>query len=82
MDWLNSNGDVPMKLEHLGIHLARWKFLLKKERKKSCTELEDKLLELYERNPSDAVLKEITNIQLNLNFEVDKEELYWHKELA
>lgn len=42
-------------------------------------ELEDRLSNLYNQNISDEILDEITEIQLGLNLEVNKEELFWEQ---
>lgn len=42
-------------------------------------ELEDRLSNLYNQDISDEILDEITEIQLGLNLEVNKEELFWEQ---
>ncbi|KAA3467448.1 reverse transcriptase [Gossypium australe] len=41
--------------------------------------LEDRLSYLANQDPSDEILAEITNVQMNLNWEADKEELFWEQ---
>ncbi|KAA3470980.1 reverse transcriptase [Gossypium australe] len=48
-----------------------------KERQKS--ELNERLFELGASEISEATLEEITDIKLELNFEVDKEEIFWEQ---
>ncbi|KAH1039746.1 hypothetical protein J1N35_041489 [Gossypium stocksii] len=41
--------------------------------------LEERLLELYTRDPFDEVLAEIIDVQIGLNLEADKEEVFWEQ---
>lgn len=36
-------------------------------------------MELYDRDPTDEVLAEIVEVQLGLNLEADKDELFWEQ---
>lgn len=42
-------------------------------------QLEDKLAELYAKDSEDDILFELTEVQLDLNLEADKEECYWEQ---
>lgn len=43
------------------------------------TELNEKLINLCTSKITDEVLEEITEIKIDLNFEVDKEEIFWEQ---
>lgn len=42
-------------------------------------ELEDKLNSLYDQEPTDDVLAEITDVQVGLNLQADQGELFWEQ---
>lgn len=67
------------KLEELGHHLLRWSRATEREEKKNRIELEDRLSKLYNQDISEKVLAEITEVQVELNLEADKEELFWEQ---
>ncbi|KAH1131323.1 hypothetical protein J1N35_002701 [Gossypium stocksii] len=50
-----------------------------REQKETRLDLEERLYKLYGKDSSDAVLTEITEVQLGLNLETDKEELSWEQ---
>ncbi|PPR96359.1 hypothetical protein GOBAR_AA24307 [Gossypium barbadense] len=50
-----------------------------KELKRNRVELEDRLIHLYNQDPSDEMLTKITEVQVELNLEADKEELFWEQ---
>lgn len=50
-----------------------------REDKKKRLALEDRLSMLYKQDISDEVLAEITEVQIGLNLEADKEELFWEQ---
>ncbi|PPD96667.1 hypothetical protein GOBAR_DD06303 [Gossypium barbadense] len=47
------------------------------EQKGHKLDLEKRLAVLVEKDPTDEILSEILEVQLGLNFEADKEEMYW-----
>ncbi|KAA3473447.1 hypothetical protein EPI10_023822 [Gossypium australe] len=60
--------------------LQKWSCLIKQERKRGRKDLRERLLELYNLDPTDDVLAEIKDAQLGLNLEADKEELFWEQQ--
>ncbi|KAL1174611.1 hypothetical protein V6Z11_A04G026400 [Gossypium hirsutum] len=42
--------------------------------------MEDRLQKLYGIDPSDEVLEEIMEVQLDLNLEIDKKEIFWEQQ--
>ncbi|MFQ6638747.1 hypothetical protein Gotur_016097, partial [Gossypium turneri] len=77
--WGGKSGSVLGKLEDLGYHLLRWSRATDREKKRCRTDLEDRLSKLYSQDISEEVLAEITKVQVELNLEVDKEELFWEQ---
>ncbi|KAA3486630.1 reverse transcriptase [Gossypium australe] len=78
-EWNSKNTNMVEKLRKLGLNLTTW---AKKERRlKECRtkDLNGRLLELGTEEINNATLEEITNIKLELNFEADKEELFWEQ---
>ncbi|KAH1057123.1 hypothetical protein J1N35_035188 [Gossypium stocksii] len=71
------SGSIPIKLEKLGIQIQRWSKSRTKEERKHQVNLKDRLKFLFSQDPTDENLAEITDVQLGLNFEADKEELVW-----
>lgn len=66
-------------MEVLGRHLQCWGSKIKRDRgeKKQC--LEAKLIDLQDKYPDDEVLVELTETQLGINLEANKEELFWEQ---
>lgn len=78
-EWNSNNLDVLKKLKNLGLSLSNWAKQEKKQTERRTKELNDRLSKLGAGEISDEVLKEITNIKLELNLEADKEELFWEQ---
>lgn len=68
-----------VKLRDVGMRLSSWAAKEKNFRECRTTKLNAKLMELSACEISDKVLEEITEIKLDLNFEVDKEEIFWEQ---
>ncbi|KAA3461511.1 reverse transcriptase [Gossypium australe] len=54
-----------------------WSIVNSREKRRNRIRVEERLEGLYAQDPSDDVLAEIVEAQLDLNLEADKEELYW-----
>lgn len=78
--WAEKSGSVLGKLEKLGHHLLRWSRATDRKEKRNRIELEDRLSKLYNQDISEKVLAEITEVQVELNLEADKEELFWEQQ--
>ncbi|XP_017625048.2 uncharacterized protein LOC108468690 [Gossypium arboreum] len=68
------------KLQFVGQQLQHWSKLKNREQGCSLSDIEKCLQELYGMDPSDEVLKEIMEVQLDLNLEIDKEEIFWEQQ--
>lgn len=68
-------GSISVKLTKMGQQFQQWSCLRNRKQRKTCLDLEERLLELYSRDPSDEVLAEIKDVQLDLSSKVDKEEI-------
>ncbi|XP_040960314.1 uncharacterized protein [Gossypium hirsutum] len=77
--WEKESGGVLSKLDKLGYHLLKWSKVNSVKERRNWVCLEDRLMNLYNQDPSDEVLTEIMEVQLGLNLEVDKEELFWEQ---
>ncbi|KAA3464506.1 reverse transcriptase [Gossypium australe] len=64
--WADSTGSIPDRLEDMGYRMYDWSRNSKRDEKRR-------------RDISDDTLAEITDLQLELNLEADKEELYWEQ---
>ncbi|KAA3456692.1 reverse transcriptase [Gossypium australe] len=78
-EWGEDSGSVNVKLEKLGRRLQQWSFFKNRMDRKQRMILEDRLNYLYNQDPSDEILAEITDVQMSLNWEADKEELFWEQ---
>ncbi|KAA3478899.1 reverse transcriptase [Gossypium australe] len=77
--WFDSCEDIPNRLEQLGQKMQAWnKNRGRAERRKRVC-LEDRLDYLYKQDISYDILTEIAEVQLDLNLEADKEELFWEQ---
>lgn len=74
--WNDTSGSIPKKLKRLGHQLQRWSTSRFREDRRNRVELEDKLEFLFNQEPSDENLAKITEVQLGLNLEANKEELF------
>ncbi|PPS03655.1 hypothetical protein GOBAR_AA17005 [Gossypium barbadense] len=77
--WRACMGDVPEKLPMLGTNLSRWASKNKASREGRKQGVFSKLNELYEDDPTDEVLAQITNLKIGLNLKADKEEIFWEQ---
>lgn len=68
---------MPTKLNYLGKKLAQWSIFIRRHRTKRKKEYEGQMTVLLQKDLDDATLIELSNIQLGLNLEANKEELYW-----
>ncbi|KAA3488752.1 reverse transcriptase [Gossypium australe] len=75
--WVESDDFLPKKLECMGLKMQNWSTDKSKEDKKNRVALEDRLNCLYNEDVSDDNLAEIAEIQLGLNLEADKKEVFW-----
>lgn len=79
-NWNSFDGSIPDKLQFMGQQLQHWSKLKNREQGCSLSDIEKCLQELYGMDPSDEVLKEIMEVQLDLNLEIDKEEIFWEQQ--
>ncbi|GMI91034.1 hypothetical protein HRI_002772700 [Hibiscus trionum] len=77
--WNASVGSTPEKLKQVGTSLENWFRKLKMTRKVTVKDLRKRLDQLCDQPPTDDNLVEISETRLSLNFEMDKEELYWEQ---
>ncbi|KAA3478112.1 reverse transcriptase [Gossypium australe] len=77
--WLEAEGTVPKRLEQMGSNMLKWTRVRNRDNKKIRNALEDRLKRLYNEEVSDDTLAEIAKIQLGLNLEADKEEIFWEQ---
>ncbi|KAH1047687.1 hypothetical protein J1N35_038471 [Gossypium stocksii] len=78
-EWNSSNLNVLEKLKKVGTTLSTWAKKEKMEKDRRTEGLNKRLLELSDYEISDAVLEEIIEIKLELNFEADRDELFWEQ---
>ncbi|KAH1129371.1 hypothetical protein J1N35_000749 [Gossypium stocksii] len=76
-NWEALSRNVPDKLCELGQHFQHWNRCRSRKQKANRLDMEARLQELYGRDPSDEVLADITEVQIGLNLEIDKEEIFW-----
>ncbi|KAH1107204.1 hypothetical protein J1N35_010972 [Gossypium stocksii] len=74
---IRSIGCTSYKLSSVSKLFQNWSQTIFHEQKDDRLKLEERLSTLLEQQPTDAILAEILDVQLRLNFEVDKEEVYW-----
>ncbi|KAA3481443.1 reverse transcriptase [Gossypium australe] len=77
--WTDSVRSIPDRLEVMGHKMQAWSKRSKREERRKRVWLEDRLNYLYSQDISDDILAEITDVQLGLNLEADKEEIYWEQ---
>ncbi|KAH1106794.1 hypothetical protein J1N35_010562 [Gossypium stocksii] len=75
--WEDLSGNIPEKLMMLGYRFHLWSRGRRKKQRVEHMDLEERLQALCEKDPSDEILAEITEVQIGLNLEMDKEELFW-----
>ncbi|KAG8480478.1 hypothetical protein CXB51_024631 [Gossypium anomalum] len=77
--WGETAGSIPDKIKGLGQHLHKWSRIRFRESKRSRLELEEKLNCLYDREPTNEVLAEITDVQVGLNLQANREKIFWEQ---
>lgn len=77
--WEKESGGVLNKLEKMGHQMLKWSKATSSKERRNRRVLEDRLSSLYDQDPSDEILAEILEVQVGLNQEVDKEELFWEQ---
>ncbi|KAA3468935.1 reverse transcriptase [Gossypium australe] len=77
--WEGSAESIPNKLQLLRHNLLQWSRVKRKEEGHSRVQLEKKLESFVSCDILDDVLAEIMEVQLALNLEADKEEMYWEQ---
>ncbi|KAH1055129.1 hypothetical protein J1N35_033194 [Gossypium stocksii] len=75
----SAEGSIPNKLEWLGYQMQSWSRSRSREVKENRVELEERLDFLFNQELSDEILEDIMEVQLGLNLEADKEELFWEQ---
>ncbi|KAA3486462.1 reverse transcriptase [Gossypium australe] len=75
--WDETNGSMPHKLESLSRQMQSWSKIKRRDETKNRVGLEERLSYLFNQDISDENLAEIAEVQLGLNLEADKEELFW-----
>ncbi|XP_052477251.1 uncharacterized protein LOC128032614 [Gossypium raimondii] len=63
----------------MGSQILKWSKVNSIKEQRNRFRLEDRLMNLYTQDPSDEVLAEIMEVQLGLNWEAEKEELFWEQ---
>ncbi|KAA3475478.1 reverse transcriptase [Gossypium australe] len=77
--WEDSSGSIPNKLEIMSHSLLKWRKSSSREERRNRVYLEQRLDCLYNQDILDDILAEIAEVQLGLNLEADKEDLYWEQ---
>ncbi|KAA3483859.1 reverse transcriptase [Gossypium australe] len=75
--WAGCNNNAVDKLAKAGQFFRFWSRTRSREKKRQRVMMEERLSYLYEKNPTDKNLEEIMEVQLDLNLEADKEEIFW-----
>ncbi|KAA3462946.1 non-ltr retroelement reverse transcriptase [Gossypium australe] len=77
--WSEPCDNVVAKLTKAGHFFKHWNHLRSRELKRQRTRLEERLNFLQTQVPDDDILEEIMKVQLGLNLEADKEEIFWEQ---
>ncbi|GMI81993.1 hypothetical protein HRI_001868600 [Hibiscus trionum] len=77
--WTSSSGSFLDRLKSLCLGLDVWFKQIRKDKGLTVADLNKKLESLNSLQPTDNVLGEIMDVKLAINFELDKEELYWEQ---
>ncbi|KAA3468379.1 reverse transcriptase [Gossypium australe] len=77
--WSEPCDNVVAKLTKAGHFFKHWNHLRSRELKRQRTRLEEHLNYLQTQVPDDDILEEIMKVQLGLNLEADKEEIFWEQ---
>ncbi|KAK5818640.1 hypothetical protein PVK06_023583 [Gossypium arboreum] len=74
--WTEKSGNVLEKLEHTRVGLQTWEKNIKADWRKKSKNLRERLVKLNGMDRDDNILAEIVDVKLELNWEMEKEELY------
>lgn len=77
--WKDATRSIPSRLESMGLYMLIWSKARSREVKRNRVDLKDRLSYLHNQAILDAILAEITEVQLRLNLEAGKEELFWEQ---
>ncbi|KAA3472943.1 reverse transcriptase [Gossypium australe] len=77
--WSEKSGKVLDKLEHIRVGLQRWGKNIKRDRERKSKNLRERLVELDGMDRDDDTLADIIDVKLELNWEMEKEEMYWEQ---
>ncbi|KAH1081694.1 hypothetical protein J1N35_021455 [Gossypium stocksii] len=77
--WDEKSGDVLAKLENLRPGLQKWGRSIKYAKDRKRKSLRDRLVQRDSMYRDDDVIAEILDVKLELNWEMEKEELYWEQ---
>ncbi|KAA3472112.1 reverse transcriptase [Gossypium australe] len=77
--WVGHNGNVVDKLAQAGQIFKKWSLTQSREQRKERSKMEKRLSYLYDQVPTDENLEEILEVQLGLNLEADKDEVFWEQ---
>lgn len=77
--WNTVEGNILIKLNTLRIGLSKWARQIQKEIKGLKEELIKKLESLVQIDCNDDVLQEMMETKLQLNWEVNKDEIFWEQ---
>ncbi|KAK8596155.1 hypothetical protein V6N12_064654 [Hibiscus sabdariffa] len=69
--WSSHLGDLPTKLDDLGLALKYWSRTTKQSQRAMKENLEARLQETEEEDPDDDTLEELINVKIGLNIEAD-----------
>ncbi|KAA3474146.1 reverse transcriptase [Gossypium australe] len=77
--WSGFNNNAVDKLAKAGQFFRLWSRTRSREQKRQRERIEAHLSYLYEQDPTDKNLEKIMEVQLDLNLEADKEEIFWEQ---
>ncbi|KAA3460646.1 reverse transcriptase [Gossypium australe] len=77
--WFGPSNNAIDKLAKAGQFFRLWNHSRSREQKRQRARLEERLSYLYAQDPTDGNLEEILEVQLGLNFEADKDEIFWEQ---
>ncbi|KAH1032403.1 hypothetical protein J1N35_044577 [Gossypium stocksii] len=77
--WSGSSDNAVVKLAKVGQFIKLWNRSRSRELKRQRMRLEEHLTYLHAQNPTDDNLEEILEVQLGLNMEADKDEIFWEQ---
>ncbi|KAH1106486.1 hypothetical protein J1N35_010254 [Gossypium stocksii] len=71
------SGNILENFEHTQLSLQKWAKKIKGDCKRKSKFLRERLAELDKKNRNDDILAEIIDVKIELNWEMEKEEMYW-----